>query len=367
MTLFTCITHRITFALLSCALTFSFAQDKMMAIVDVQLQGEAKNYFSVDEKQYLSTAIRAQASKVLGSQVEILSQAKYKALVKGNSEGCSEAGCFAGFIKEIGVDLGMQPTVSHAFGKLKMTLEVADSKTTLASRTLSFEANEAGKNKLGEDVDAEARELFTEVAARLGLAHDPTGRGSNATVLPPDMVLDPRDGQKYKTVRIGRSQVWMAQNMDFETGNSWCYDNNSNSCAKYGRLYDWQSAMKACPSGWHLPSDEEWKTLEESAGIFSIHNTGWRGAPVGKKLKSRSGWNFEGNGSDELGLSALPGGRLEGTTFRDLGGYGYWWSSTLDEKSQAWVRGLEYGSANMNRGSVEKSLGYSVRCIQDVK
>jgi outer membrane protein OmpA-like peptidoglycan-associated protein len=158
----------ILFALQTLALTV-FAQDQNMAVIDVQLQGEAKKFFSPEEKMYLSQAIRAQASQILGGSVNILSQASYKKLVRANSEGCSEAGCFAGFLAEIGVDLGVQPNVSFAFGKLKLTLEVADKRATIASRTLSAPATAEGKNKLGEDAEVIAKELFTEVAARMGV------------------------------------------------------------------------------------------------------------------------------------------------------------------------------------------------------
>lgn len=144
-----------------------------MAIVDVQLQGESKKYFTPEERQFLSSAIRGEASHILGDQVEILSQAKFRKLVQANSEGCSEAGCFAGFVAEIGVDLGMQPTISYAFGKLKMTLEVADSRATIGSKTLSAPPTEAGKNELGESALIAARELFHEVKTRLGLAATP--------------------------------------------------------------------------------------------------------------------------------------------------------------------------------------------------
>lgn len=157
------------------------AQERLMAVVDVQVQGDAKKYISDQERQYLSTAIRSQASQVLGSQVEILSQAKFKKLVKANAEGCSEAGCFAGFIAEIGVDLGMQPTISYAFGKLKMTLEVADNRATLGSRTLSAPPTEEGKNQLGEEAEIAAKELFTEVATRLKLQPTTQGNLSNSS------------------------------------------------------------------------------------------------------------------------------------------------------------------------------------------
>jgi formylglycine-generating enzyme required for sulfatase activity len=158
----------ILFALQALALT-AFAQDENMAVIDVQLKGKAKELFSPEEKEFLSQVIRGQASQILGGSVNILSQASYKKLVRANSEGCNEAGCFAGFLAEIGVDLGVQPVVSFAFGSLNLTLEVADKRSTIASRTFTAPATPEGKNKLGKEAQVAAKELFTEVAVRMGI------------------------------------------------------------------------------------------------------------------------------------------------------------------------------------------------------
>lgn len=166
---------------------------------------------------------------------------------------------------------------------------------------------------------------------------------------------DPRDGKTYKTVKIG-NQVWMAENMNYTTSSgSWCYDNNSSNCNKYGRLYDWETAKNACPSGWHLQSEAEWNTL-----------TNFMGSDAGKKLKSTSGWKSNGNGTDAYGFTALPGGRRNGSgTFDGGGDGGYWWISTELTTNYAWSRALSNTHGDVSMGFHYPQDGLSVRCLRD--
>lgn len=113
-----------------------------------------------------------------------------------------------------------------------------------------------------------------------------------------DSFTDPRDGQTYRTVKIG-NQVWMAENLNYRTDDSYCYDDEPANCRKYGRLYTWKAALNACPSGWHLPSYEEFETLFAAVGGKGV---------AGKALKSTSGWYNNDNGTDVYGFSALPAG-----------------------------------------------------------
>ena len=166
--------------------------------------------------------------------------------------------------------------------------------------------------------------------------------------------------QTYKTVEIG-TQTWMAENLNYNATNSKCCGDNTGgdgegNCAQYGRLYDWETAKTVCPSGWHLPSNEEWTTLTNSVGGSST---------AGTKLKAINGWNGGGNGTNDYGFSALPGGY--GTSngyFRSVGDNGYWWSSTESYASRAYNRIMYYNYASVGSG-FDKSYFFSVRCVQD--
>jgi len=184
---------------------------------------------------------------------------------------------------------------------------------------------------------------------------------------------DSRDGKTYRTVGIGKL-TWMAENLNFVTDSSACYDNADSNCTKYGRLYNWKDAMTACPAGWRLPSDEDWDKLALAVGgqrkEYGYDGYDWKFA--GKKLKSTTGWNdweaddgklVSGNGTDEFGFSALPGGlRWSGGYFSNAGNYGGWWSATERGANYAWSRGV---LDDMYRRSYDKTSLYSVRCVRD--
>jgi len=179
---------------------------------------------------------------------------------------------------------------------------------------------------------------------------------------------DSRDGKKYGTVKIN-TQTWFAENLNYETAGGKCYDNNSANCDKYGRLYNWETAMKACPNGWHLPSNEEWQTLVNFTGGNKI---------AGKKFKARSGWNSNkgksSNGTDIFGFSALPGGYSASDGLFYTAGYrGLWWTTPKIEKGRGALSSpSEYG--NYLRIFYDNEyIGYrysedlfcSIRCLQD--
>ena len=177
---------------------------------------------------------------------------------------------------------------------------------------------------------------------------------------------DPRDGQVYNIVTIG-SQTWFAENLNYETSNSWWYDNSNANGDVYGRLYTWDAALTACPAGWHLPSDDEWCTLKQYIDpTVNCNTTGWSGTDCGYKMKSTSGWYSNGNGSDAYGFTALPGGyRYSSGSFYNLGSSGYWWSSTESSGTRAWSRSLYYYNDDVYRYGYYKTGGFSVRCLKN--
>jgi uncharacterized protein (TIGR02145 family) len=175
---------------------------------------------------------------------------------------------------------------------------------------------------------------------------------------------DTRNGKKYNTVRIG-GKTWMAEDLNYkpQTGNSWCYSANNPSCDKYGRYYDWNTAMKVCPIGWRLPSLDEWNELLILTD--GINNK--------QKLKSKSGWYFQSgdrnNGTDDYGFSALPGGyrRSYGGFVVNDGQASNWWTATECSSSSAFKIDIEIsgGGGASTWSHFNKVEGLSVRCVAD--
>ena len=186
----------------------------------------------------------------------------------------------------------------------------------------------------------------------------------------PNVLVDTRDGTTYKAVIIG-DQVWMAENLNYYTDSgSWEYEYFSSYASSYGRLYDWKTASEACPSGWHLPSDEEWKQLETEIGmsLSEADSTLWRGTDEGLKLKTSKSWNCNDNGTNEHSFSALPGGYYAYNNFYAEGYQAYFWSSTsYSDSSYAWMRMLSYNNTELFRGGFGKNDRISVRCVRDIK
>jgi uncharacterized protein (TIGR02145 family) len=199
------------------------------------------------------------------------------------------------------------------------------------------------------------------------------------------------DGNLYPTVVIG-TQLWMQFDLKTTRLNdntfipnvvdnlvwsgttlpAYCwYDNIATYGSTYGILYNWFTVEtgKLCPTGWHVASHEEFKTLEkflgmtpEQADLFD-----WRGTNQGAQLKYTSTWNLGGNGTNSSGYSALGGGYRFGQTgaFFDMGAVGYWWSSTANSSTDALYRRLDANSSMIYAQGVRKQGGKFVRCLKN--
>jgi uncharacterized protein (TIGR02145 family) len=169
---------------------------------------------------------------------------------------------------------------------------------------------------------------------------------------------DSRDKKTYKSVKIG-DQIWMAENLNYDTKGSLCYENKPDNCKKYGRLYDWNTAVKICPSGWHLPNDKEWEALLNFAGSV-------KGKVAGKKFKAISGWEVGSNGTDDYGFSALPSGGYskDVSQFFEGGLVGYW-HRDLERGSGSFYTRIEDKDTEVRSFyNDKKSSLVSVRCVQ---
>ncbi|WP_405336119.1 fibrobacter succinogenes major paralogous domain-containing protein [Fibrobacter sp.] len=212
-------------------------------------------------------------------------------------------------------------------------------------------------------------------------------------------MTDSRDGKKYKTVTIG-DQTWMAENLNYADsaktpslkGKSWCYNNEAKNCDVAGRLYTWAAAIDSvklandadnpqdcgygktcevasagsatliqgiCPSGWHLPSNEEWSALFTAVGGR---------ATAGAKLKSQTGWTaIDGiTNEDAYGFSALPAGIRDNIGFFYNGGnLAYFRSATEYNRYYAYFMFLNYDFELADLNYYYKYYGFSVRCLKD--
>ena len=187
---------------------------------------------------------------------------------------------------------------------------------------------------------------------------------------------DLRDGKTYKTVKIG-NQVWMAENLNYETDSSFCYNDSAYFCAMHGRLYKWATAVGksesecgygntcsllsgdvqgVCPSGWHLPSKAEFESLIATVGEDST---------AGKVLKSASGWTAGGYGTDDFGFAALPAGtRGHGGGYSGAYFLGFFWSSTEISDNSAFNMYLTFDGDSVHQSVDIKDFAFSVRCVK---
>jgi len=200
-----------------------------------------------------------------------------------------------------------------------------------------------------------------------------------------NVFIDVRNWAYYNFKQIG-NQFWMTENLNFETDSSWCYDNEKYNCDLFGRLYTWAAAMDSagvysengkgcgdgvkcsptnpvrgiCPEGWHLPTQREFVILWNAVGGSDVAT---------KMLKSASGWNQSGNGTDAYGFSALPSGSVYEGAFDNIGNLTFFWSS--NEHNAEWAYSMDMGfpiNFSYDAGNISdhgKKYGFPVRCVKD--
>ena len=158
---------------------------------------------------------------------------------------------------------------------------------------------------------------------------------------------DGRDGKEYKILYIG-NQVWMGQNLEYQTENSWAYGNKKRNSNLYGRLYTYNAALNACPAGWHLPTAKEWQTLIDFYG-------GDLEAGLALRIDGNSSFN-----ADYGGFMTKDG------DFLDLGHDVNYWSSTNCDDNDAWRCYIDRGFNSVVQDYYSKSGALSVRCIRNI-
>ena len=298
------------------------------------------------------------------------------------------------------------PYGSNYIGGISSVAESSSSSSSVPSSSIaepSSSSSSVPSSSIAEPSSSSVR-LSSSVQLSSSSVAAITGCGSTETHYCSDgatklygKLTDSRDDREYKTLVIG-GQEWMAENLryDGDTGSRYtvgkCIPASGDKLAdsdclnaRYGRLYDWRTAMDlvdeetnwnnyrygtascgvncyvpfllphkgVCPQGWHLPTNAEWDELLTAVGGAST---------AGSKLKATSGWD-EGNGTDDYGFSALPGGYgYYGGSIEDGG---YWWSSTEGSATSAYYRLMYYDDSGVGRSNGSKSSLFSVRCLRD--
>ena len=251
------------------------------------------------------------------------------------SDNCNSSECAV----QVGQLLGVELMVAGDIGKLGNTYSVDLRMIDVSTGQIVLSGTRDHEGKIDGLFSAMAEIGNSFSGIKTATEPKDSGRGT---------FTDPRDGKPYKTVKIG-IQTWMAENLNYRTDSSWCYDQDAAKCGKYGRLYDWEHAKIAAPPGWHLPSRQEWEMLlnnfgaagpgafdaltEEGSSGFDILFGGWRGS-LG---------NFDGLGS-YIGI----------------------WSRDDEGPERGWV--LEVHGMERSLGLFSDSNEYSsyyVRCIKD--
>lgn len=177
-------------------------------------------------------------------------------------------------------------------------------------------------------------------------------------------LYDARDNELYPVVEFG-GKYWMAENLRYEAEGAML--NADNPSKEYGCLYDWSLAKTACPAGWHLSSDTDWKDLEKALGMANtdLSMLGGRTLLNVSDLKAETGWNNGHNGLNTTLFSMLPAGRYTVGVFENIEDYAFFWTSTQDTENESIGRYVFHSSDQVTRTHVDHSIAQSCRCVLD--
>lgn len=153
--------------------------------------------------------------------------------------------------------------------------------------------------------------------------------------------------QEYKTIQIGE-QIWMAENLNIKTKDSYCYKNLPENCKTFGRLYSWKKALQVCPEGFRLPTDEDWTVLSDSVG--------------GKDV---AGYKMMMGGETKFNVLLAGNYNKTSNIFSYQFQNAYFWTATPFSETASWMRQFSAEQANINRSTVKKHYYFSVRCIKN--
>ncbi len=273
-----------------------------------------------------------------------------------------------------------QSSSSEKFGKSSSSVIETSSSSEKLGSSSSVETPNSSSSELSEFSSSSADEMESSSSSVTLATRCKTETEDNCEY---GTLLDDRDGQTYKTVKIG-AQWWMAENLNFVTENSGCGGGSGTTegnCETYGRLYSWAAAMGkseeqcgyghecdlasagsatfirgVCPDGWHVPTQSEWSDLFAAVGGKSN---------AGKVLKSQTDWYNGGNGSDAYGFAARPAASYGDGRFSGEGNHADFWSSTENGSYGAYDMYLTYARVSAYLYTNDKDYGYSVRCLKD--
>jgi uncharacterized protein (TIGR02145 family) len=333
-------------AILAILAQTSFAQ-KRIAILGTEDDGEPS--LKITELNYLTSRLREIASDVLKSRYGIMDQQSIFDKLGSKEKAakvCKEASCLADLGRKLNADYVAQGRVGR-FGK-RYTIEVKLYNSASGLQMSIFTGDSKDVFGLLEILNEKTPDMFRKIMPKEQQTAPSGGLSGN-------VLTDSRDGKKYRVVKIG-NQIWMAENLNYNASGSKCYDNLESNCEKYGRLYNWDMAMIACPSGWHLSSDNEWTVL-----MNFVNYT----ANPAVKLMATSGWRHMHSGgcTDDYGFSALPGGGgYENNKFSGIDTWGNWWSAKEAHPGSAYKFS---GDIGIGKSSDLKIYLFSVRCLKN--